>query len=99
MLARMERRRRSCLGHDPKPSLDADTTRCAFDRAFEDVPAPLRKSLTYDRGTDLSGHSQTDLNIIAERLNNRPRKILDFQTPNEVFAELLKLNQQWCTST
>ena len=116
-------------------ALDAETTRCAFERAFEDVPAPLRKSLTYDRGTemarhaqltqntgitvwfadpyspwqrgsnenanglirqylpkgtDLSGHSQTDLNIIAERLNNRPRKILDFQTPNEVFEQLVK---------
>jgi transposase, IS30 family len=98
------------------------------------VPAPMRKTLTYDRGTemarhakltantgikvwfcdpyspwqrgsnenanglirqylpkgtDLSGHSQDDLNTIAERLNNRPRKILDFMTPNEVFAKLV----------
>jgi transposase, IS30 family len=41
------------------------------------------------KGTDLSGHSQDDLNIIAERLNDRPRKILGFLTPNEVFAQLV----------
>jgi hypothetical protein len=41
------------------------------------------------KGTDLSGHSQDNLNIIAERLNNRPRKVLGFMTPNEVFAKLV----------
>ena len=115
-------------------ALDAETTRCAFERSFENVPEPFRKSLTYDRGTemarhaaltantgikvwfcdpyspwqrgsnenanglirqylpkgtDLSGHTQDELNLIAERLNNRPRKVLDFETPNEVFARLV----------
>jgi IS30 family transposase len=115
-------------------ALDAETTRCAFERCFENVPEPMRKTLTYDRGTemarhaaltkntgikvyfadpyspwqrgsnenanglirqylpkgtDLSGHSQDELNEIAERLNNRPRKVLDFETPNEVFARLV----------
>ena len=115
-------------------ALDAETTRCAFERSFENVPEPFRKSLTYDRGTemarhaaltastgikvwfcdpyspwqrgsnenanglirqylpkgtDLSGHTQDELNVIAERLNNRPRKVLDFETPNEVFARLV----------
>ena len=115
-------------------ALDADTTRCAFERAFDAIPATLRKTLTYDRGTemarhaeltrntgikvyfadpyspwqrpsnenanglirqylpkgtDLSGHSQQHLNDIAERLNDRPRKILDFLTPNEVFRKLV----------
>ena len=114
-------------------ALDAETTRCAFERSFENVPEPLRKSLTYDRGTEMARHAQltentgikvwfadpyspwqrgsnenanglirqylpkgTDLspfdqdqlNEIAERLNNRPRKVLDFETPNEVFARL-----------
>jgi transposase, IS30 family len=114
--------------------LDAETTRCAFERGFENVPEPMRKTLTYDRGTemarhatltantgikvyfadpyspwqrgsnenanglirqylpkgtDLSGYTQDDLNIIAERLNNRPRKVLGFMTPNEVFAKLV----------
>ena len=41
------------------------------------------------KGTDLSPFSQDQLNEIAERLNNRPRKVLDFETPNEVFARLV----------
>ena len=127
--------------------LDAATTRCAFEAAFENVPEPFRKSLTYDRGTemarhaqltertgikvwfcdpyspwqrgsnenanglirqylpkgtDLSAHTQDDLNQIAERLNNRPRKVLNFETPNEVFARLIAeasaTAQQCCAS-
>ena len=114
--------------------LDAETTRCAFERAFDNVPEGLRKSLTYDRGTEMARHAeltentgikvwfcdpyspwqrpsnenanglirqylpkgtdlspftQDQLNDIAERLNNRPRKVLDFETPNEVFARLV----------
>ena len=128
-------------------ALDADTTCCAFERSFENVPEPFRKSLTYDRGTemarhatltantgikvwfcdpyspwqrgsnenanglirqylpkgtDLSAHTQDDLNEIAERLNNRPRKILGFETPNEVFAKLVAeaqaAGEQCCAS-
>jgi IS30 family transposase len=115
-------------------ALDADTTRCAFERAFDHIPASLRKTLTYDRGTEMARHTdltrntgikvyfadpyspwqrasnenanglirqylpkttdlspftQDELNAIAERLNDRPRKILDFQTPNEVFQQLV----------
>ncbi|HEY6376378.1 MAG TPA: IS30 family transposase, partial [Edaphobacter sp.] len=31
--------------------------------------------------TDLSGYSQADLNKVALRLNQRPRKTLGFETP------------------
>jgi len=128
-------------------ALDAETTRCAFERAFDDVPETLRKSLTYDRGTEMARHAeltrstgikvwfadpyspwqrpsnenanglirqylpkgtdlspwtQDQLDEIAERLNNRPRKVLDFETPNEVFARLVAeasvTAQKCCTS-
>ena len=35
----------------------------------------------FPRGTDLSGYSQAQLNRVALRLNQRPRKTLGFQTP------------------
>lgn len=41
------------------------------------------------KGTDLSTHTRADLDQIADSLNDRPRKRLDFATPREVFANLL----------
>ena len=35
----------------------------------------------FPRKTDLSGYSQTDLDKVALRLNQRPRKTLGFDTP------------------
>ena len=101
----------------------------ALTAAVEQLPAPLRRSLTWDRGvemtrhtgftattkipvffcdayapwqrgsnentngllrqylpkgSDLSGHSASDLEAIADQLNNRPRQVLAWKTPTEV---------------
>lgn len=114
----------------------AESVLAGFTRRFRHVPACVRKSLTYDQGSemakhaelaqrvklniyfcdphspgqrasnenanglvreylpkgiDLSGVSQRYLNDIARSLNNRPRKVLGFLTPAEVFQrDILK---------
>ncbi|MCZ4344378.1 IS30 family transposase [Sphingomonadaceae bacterium G21617-S1] len=42
------------------------------------------------RGTDFSRFSQSQLNAIAMRLNQRPRKTLDFETPAEKLQTVLR---------
>ncbi|MFD7552182.1 IS30 family transposase [Streptomyces sp. NPDC059816] len=41
------------------------------------------------KGSDLRKLSQADLDVIAEELNNRPRKTHNYQSPSEVYAQLL----------
>lgn len=105
----------------------------SFTRRLKTVPAELRKTLTYDQGTEMASHSllsqqvqiavyfcdphspwqrgtnentnglireylpkHTDLSQISHQeltaietsLNNRPRRILGYRTPTEVYEEL-----------
>ncbi len=43
----------------------------------------------FPKGSCLSDHSQDDLNIIANQLNSRPRKTLDFQTQADKLETVL----------
>ena len=48
----------------------------------------------FPKGTDLSRWSAEDLEAVAHALNNRPRKILGWKTPAEVFEVQLRSLQQ-----
>jgi IS30 family transposase len=43
----------------------------------------------FPKGTDLSTFSQRDLNRIAQKLNQRPRKTLGYQTPADTLASFV----------
>ncbi|WP_455769119.1 IS30 family transposase [Micromonospora chersina] len=43
----------------------------------------------FPKRTDLSQHTAADLRAVEQRLNNRPRKILGWRTPDEVFHTAL----------
>ena len=51
------------------------------------------------KGTDLSVHSQADLDAIADEMNNRPRATHDWRSPLQVFGEILAAHAQRSTST
>ena len=43
------------------------------------------------KGINISSYSQAKLNALARQLNERPRKILGFQTPAEMFSQTVAL--------
>ena len=51
----------------------------------ENTNGPLRQYLP--KCMDLTDYSQARLNTIARRLNNRPRKTLNYETPAERFGQ------------
>ena len=54
----------------------------------------------FPKGTDLSRWTAQDLEAVALAVNNRPRKVLDWKSPAEVFAEQLQsLEQEGVAST
>jgi IS30 family transposase len=43
----------------------------------------------FPKGIDISNYSQAQLNSIARKLNERPRKTLNYETPAERFSQLV----------
>ncbi|MDO9197701.1 MAG: IS30 family transposase, partial [Rhodoferax sp.] len=41
------------------------------------------------KGIDISNYSQAQLNAVARKLNERPRKTLNYETPAERFSQLV----------
>jgi len=113
---------------------DAKSVRKAFEKEFKQLPKLMKKSLTYDNGTEMAQHKLftkntkvqvyfthpyspwerptnentngllrdyfpkgTDLSTVTKKrlksvqneLNERPRKVLDYQTPKEVFDKII----------
>ncbi len=44
----------------------------------------------FPKGTDLSVHSEANLDWVATELNDRPRKRFSFRKPDELIGDLLK---------
>jgi IS30 family transposase len=113
---------------------DAATVRKAFEKEFKSIPTQMKKTMTYDNGTEMAEHklftkhtkvqvyfahpyspwerptnensnglvrdyfpAGTDFNTITKarlkevqnQLNERPRHVLDYRTPKEVFEEMI----------
>ena len=118
----------------PLKARDATTVRKAFEKEFGTIPKQMKKTLTYDNGTEMAEHklftkhtkiqvyfthpyspwerptnensnglvrdyfpAGTDFNTISKerlkevqnQLNERPRHVLDYKTPKEVFEEMI----------
>lgn len=43
----------------------------------------------FPKGTDPAGFTEGQLDAVAHQLNDRPRKRLEFQTPNEIIGSVL----------
>jgi len=118
----------------PLKARDATTVRKAFEKEFKTIPQQMKKTLTYDNGTEMAQHklftkntkiqvyfthpyspwerptnensnglvrdyfpAGTDFNLVSKerlkevqnQLNERPRHVLDYRTPKEVFEEMI----------
>lgn len=118
----------------PLKARDAATVRKAFEQEFKTIPRQMKKTLTYDNGTEMAQHklftkhtkiqvyfthpyspwerptnensnglvrdyfpAGTDFSLVSKarlkevqnQLNERPRHVLDYKTPKEVFEEMI----------
>ena len=113
---------------------DATSVRKAFEQEFKSIPAQMKKTLTYDNGTEMAQHklftkntkiqvyfahpyspwerptnensnglirhyfpkgtdfstvSKHELKRVQDELNERPRNVLNWKTPKDVFEEYI----------
>ena len=60
--------------------------------AIENVNGIIRRYIDYR--DNIKNITQRKLNAVASMINNKPRKILNFLTPNEVYAQLYNKNSE-----
>jgi hypothetical protein len=70
----------STIIHEPRQSRLTDQRKRGWT-----VPNGLLRQY-FPKRTDLSIHTPEDLRAVQERLNHRPRKVLGWRTPMEVFG-------------
>lgn len=118
----------------PLKARDATAVRKAFEKEFKSIPLQMKKTMTYDNGTEMAQHklftkhtkiqvyfahpyspwerptnensnglirdyfpagtdfstiSKARLKEVQNQLNERPRHVLDYRTPKEVFEEMI----------
>jgi len=118
----------------PLKARDATTVRKAFEKEFKSIPGQMKKTMTYDNGTEMAQHklftkhtkiqvyfthpyspwerptnensnglirdyfpAGTDFSLVSKarlkevqnQLNERPRHVLDYRTPKEVFEQII----------
>jgi len=72
------------MTYDPQDGTAEQSGIAALARAFEHINfgwALLGMAMRLPKRSDLSGYAQSELDKIALRLNQRPRKTLGFETP------------------
>jgi len=89
---------------ESKEKMDAMVSR------MERIPIHIRKTMTFDNGTentiglvreylpkgmDLTNVTQQELMVIGTAINERPRKRLGYKTPNEVLLQ----EAGWCVTS
>jgi IS30 family transposase len=60
----------------------------SWERGLNEHPNGLLRHYL-PKGTSFEGLTQRRLDRIIEKINNRPRKVLGYRTPHEVFSEYL----------
>jgi transposase, IS30 family len=119
----------------PLKAKDSLSVRLAFEKAYKSIPKYMKKSLTYDNGTEMAQHiiftentkipvffanpyspwergtnentnglirkyfpkgtdfsliTNKELKYVQNQLNERPRKVLEYKTPKNIFEKCIK---------